>query len=180
MTTQVILLRAVNVGGSVLRMAQFRAAIAQAGGTSITTIGASGNAVAEVKAGTSEETFARAIERALSRNSDPKVEVFTRTGAAWEEIVRANPFPQQAETDPAHLVVTVLAGSPPRESWGRLRAAIVGRESVAAGDRHAYIVYPDGIGRSKLTPQLIERQLGVRGTSRNWNTVRALERLLQP
>jgi uncharacterized protein (DUF1697 family) len=41
----------------------------------------------------------------------------------------------------------------------------------------AYIVYPDGIGRSRLTNQLIEKMLGTRGTGRNWNTVLKLDAL---
>ena len=44
---------------------------------------------------------------------------------------------------------------------------------------HAYIVYPNGIGRSRLTNTLIERTLGTRGTGRNWNTVLKLGGLLQ-
>jgi uncharacterized protein (DUF1697 family) len=42
---------------------------------------------------------------------------------------------------------------------------------VRATGRHAYIVYPDGIGRSRVTSTLIEKTLGTRGTGRNWNTV---------
>jgi uncharacterized protein (DUF1697 family) len=34
-----------------------------------------------------------------------------------------------------------------------------------------YIVYPAGIGRSRLTNVLLEKKLGIRGTARNWNTV---------
>jgi uncharacterized protein (DUF1697 family) len=45
---------------------------------------------------------------------------------------------------------------------------------VCAGGRELYIVYPDGIGRSKLTIAVIERTLATRGTARNWNTVRKL------
>ena len=52
-----------------------------------------------------------------------------------------------------------------------LRAAIKGPEQVAIVGRNAYLVYPDGIGRSKLTITVIEKKLGVRGTARNWNTV---------
>ena len=33
-----------------------------------------------------------------------------------------------------------------------LRAAIPGRELVEARGREAYFFYPDGVGRSKLTP----------------------------
>jgi uncharacterized protein (DUF1697 family) len=40
-------------------------------------------------------------------------------------------------------------------------------------------VYPEGIGRSKLTIQKIEKTLGTRGTARNWNTVLKLAELMQ-
>jgi uncharacterized protein (DUF1697 family) len=42
---------------------------------------------------------------------------------------------------------------------------------MVADGRCLYLVYPDGIGRSKLTNALIEHKLGVQGTGRNWNTV---------
>jgi uncharacterized protein (DUF1697 family) len=58
-----------------------------------------------------------------------------------------------------------------------LQKAIVGREIVRAQGRSAYIVYPDGIGRSKLTAAMIEKKLGTRGTGRNWNTVLKLAAL---
>jgi uncharacterized protein (DUF1697 family) len=40
-----------------------------------------------------------------------------------------------------------------------------------AGGKQLYIVYPDGIGRSRLTNAIIEKTLGTSGTGRNWNTV---------
>ena len=58
------------------------------------------------------------------------------------------------------------------------QGAIVGREVVRAKDRCAYIVYPDGIGRSKPTSAVIESKLG-RGTARNWNTVLKLRALVE-
>ncbi len=51
------------------------------------------------------------------------------------------------------------------------RSCVRGRESMVADGRCLYLVYPDGIGRSKLTNALIEHKLGVQGTGRNWNTV---------
>jgi uncharacterized protein (DUF1697 family) len=39
------------------------------------------------------------------------------------------------------------------------------------------VTYPDGIGDSRLTNGLIESKLRVRGTARNWNTVRKLHQL---
>jgi len=54
---------------------------------------------------------------------------------------------------------------------GCRQAAIRGPEMVRAVGRQAYVTYPAGIGRSKLTHTLIESKLGCRGTGRNWNTV---------
>jgi uncharacterized protein (DUF1697 family) len=62
-------------------------------------------------------------------------------------------------------------------SVSALQNAIVGREVVRAKGRCAYIVYPDGIGRSKVTGAFIDKKLGTRGTGRNWNTVLKLAAL---
>ncbi len=59
-----------------------------------------------------------------------------------------------------------------------LQEAITGRERVRAKDRQLYLVYPDGIGRSKLTAAVIEKTLGTCGTARNWNTVLKLAELV--
>ena len=40
------------------------------------------------------------------------------------------------------------------------------------------MIYPEGMGKSKLTNALIERKLGVAGTARNWNTVLKLATLV--
>jgi len=50
---------------------------------------------------------------------------------------------------------------------------------VHGDGQQAYIVYPDGIGRSRLTAALIERKLATRGTARNWNTVMKLAALAE-
>jgi uncharacterized protein (DUF1697 family) len=49
--------------------------------------------------------------------------------------------------------------------------AVVGRE--------VYLHTPNGYGVSKLSNAWFEKQLGVVGTSRNWNTVKALATLAQ-
>ena len=54
---------------------------------------------------------------------------------------------------------------------------VKGRERVRVDGRQAYVVYPDGVGQSKLTVTVLERWLGSRGTGRNWNTVLKLQAL---
>jgi len=60
-----------------------------------------------------------------------------------------------------------------------LRSAIQGPETVRSDGRQLYIVYPAGIGRSKLTGTLIERLLETRATARNWNTVLKLADMIR-
>jgi uncharacterized protein (DUF1697 family) len=64
-----------------------------------------------------------------------------------------------------------LKEAPKRADVTALQRAIKGREVARAKHRHAYVVYPDGIGRSRLTTALIEKKLATRGTGRNWKTV---------
>jgi uncharacterized protein (DUF1697 family) len=69
-------------------------------------------------------------------------------------------------------------GPPSVQAAKDLQTAITGSEIVRVEGRQAYIVYPDGIGRSRLTTALIEKKLRTRGTGRNWNTVLKLEGLV--
>jgi uncharacterized protein (DUF1697 family) len=97
-----------------------------------------------------------------------------RTAEEWKRIVANNPFAREAKEDPGHLLVMCLRDAPPPDAVEDLRSAIKGRERVEVRGRDAYFVYPDGVGRSKLTNALIEKKLATRGTARNWNTVTKL------
>jgi uncharacterized protein (DUF1697 family) len=177
-TSYVVLLRAVNVGGRALSSERWREALATLG-LPARTLGTTGNALVEAGPGVRAEHLEKLVEDALVRAGGPATEAFARNGREWDRIVRGNPFPKEAAGDPAHLLVTVLRSAPDRGAWDDLKRSIPGRESVAPGERCAYVVYPDGIGRSRLTAALLERKLGVRGTSRNWNTVLRLQDLVR-
>ena len=72
----------------------------------------------------------------------------------------------------------VLKDKPSAQATQDLEAAITGREMLRVEGRQVYIVYPDGIGRSRLTNSLIEKKLRTRCTGRNWNTVLKLNALV--
>ncbi len=94
-----------------------------------------------------------------------------RSGEEWRKVVARNPFRKEAERDSGHLVVMFLKSAASEKDVKAVQAAITGPEIVRGDGRHLYIVYPDGIGRSRLTNALLEKKLGIRGTARNWNTV---------
>ncbi|MCI4353488.1 MAG: DUF1697 domain-containing protein [Thermoplasmata archaeon] len=171
------LLRAVNVAGyNLVRMAALRDLLNRLGFTQVQTLLQSGNVVFHHDVARPDR-LERLLEAELLQTLGVKTDAFVRSAAEWRGIVAGNPYTAEAKADPGRLVVTVLKRAPAPEAWAGLRAAIRGRERVQGSGRHAYIVYPDGAGRSYLTAGLIEAKLGTRGTSRNWNTVGKLERL---
>jgi uncharacterized protein (DUF1697 family) len=108
-----------------------------------------------------------------------QVDYMVRSGKEWGQIVAANPFPKEAAADPGHLVVLALKGDAKAGAEQALQVAIKGPETFRVTGKNAYIYYPAGQGESKLTPAIIEKHLGHRGTARNWNTVVKLLALTQ-
>lgn len=178
MTVRIALFRAVNLGPKTkLEMAKLREMAAELGLKDPRTLIASGNLVFDGGA-KKDAALEKQLEKETAARFGLKTDIFVRDVPAWGEIVAANPFPRQAEDDPAHLVAMVLRDEP--SSDAALQTALEGKtERAVVIGRCAYLYYPDGIGTSRVTAALIERKLGTTGTARNWNTVRKLETLAQ-
>jgi uncharacterized protein (DUF1697 family) len=175
MTKTGVFLRAINLAGRRLLMADFKRALAAAGYPDAQTVVATGNAV--IAARTADAKLEAAIEKTLETTLGQSTEVFVRDGAQLAAIVAGNPFPKMAQENPSHLVVVFLRDVATDEAVEVLRGKIAGNEVVAAGPGCLYASYTDGIGESKLTAAMIERALKTRGTARNWNTVRKMAEL---
>mgnify|MGYP001283973867 CR=1 FL=1 len=173
----VALLRAVNVGGHKVAMADLRTMVAGLGHGRVRTLLNSGNVLFSA---TGEDS--RQLEEELETESAKQLRVPTdfmvRSAADWAGVIGHNPFPEEAESDPAHVVVVCLKAAPQAAEVDGLQAAITGRELVRCHGRQLYVTYPDGIGASRLTMPVIEKRLGTRGTGRNWNTVLKIAQLL--
>ncbi|CAN7353872.1 DUF1697 domain-containing protein [Phenylobacterium sp. LjRoot225] len=172
-----VLLRAVNVAGRRLAMADLKAALTAAGFEGVHTLGATGNAV--VRAPAADATLEARLEAGLKAAFGATPDVLVRDAEQLQAVVAANPFTKMAEEAPHHLVVMFLRGEPAPALVEALRAKIKGPEEVAAGPACLYARYPDDIGHSKLTGAVIERTLKLCGTARNWNTVTKLAALLE-
>jgi len=176
MTVRIGLLRAVNVGGIQLRMEALQTLLVRMGFEQVGTLLQSGNFVFRCPADPRTD-LEHEIEARISHDLRVTTDVFLRTSEEWTKVVSQNPFPREAKERPNHLVVLPLKETPSKERWEELGASIPGRERVEGIGRHAYVVYPDGIGRSRFTTAWIEKRLGTRGTGRNWNTVTKLAAL---
>ena len=177
MPTHIALLRAVNVGGRKLVMAELKALFESLGFTGVRTVLQSGNIIFDGR-----ETPGPALEAVLEAETEKRLKLRTdylvRTPEEWSAVVHNNPFQREAEDDPSHLLVLPLKSAPATSAIAALQAAIQGRETIRAMGRELYAYYPDGIGKSKLTISLIERKLNTRCTGRNWNTVMKIQAAL--
>jgi uncharacterized protein (DUF1697 family) len=178
-TTHIGLLRAINLGAhNKVSMGALRELLATIGLQNARTLLLSGNVVFESD-GAPAAKLEALLEGATATQLGVATDYFVRSAREWRAIVDANPFPKEAKRDPGHLIMMCLKRAPDRASVAALQRAIKGREVVRANGREAYITYPDGQGRSKLTIAMIEKHLGTRGTARNWNTVLKLAALAE-
>jgi uncharacterized protein (DUF1697 family) len=177
MTIYIGLLRAVNLGAhNKIAMADLRELLTRLGMRDVQTLLQSGNVVfrSDVRSAAELEGL---IEGAAAKQLRLTTDVLLRSDKEWKAIIADNPFPKDAKVDPSHLLAVVLKTAPERTNVKALQQAITGREIINVRGRCAYIVYPDGIGRSRLTSAVIEKTLATRGTGRNWNTVLKLAAL---
>jgi uncharacterized protein (DUF1697 family) len=165
------LLRAVNVGGSApVVMTDLVDALHQQGYRTVRTLLQSGNVVFDANA-RSTAAIERDLEALLRDQFRRTTDVFVRDAREWDEVIAHNPFGPMARDQPALLHVTFLKTAPTTAAWAALRGVVPGPEQSRGMGRAAYTTYPNGSGRSKVTIGVIEKALGTRGTSRNWNTV---------
>ena len=177
MTIYIALIRGINVGGhKAVAMSDLRDLLAGVGFDGARSLLQSGNLIFRSDAQTGAG-LERLLETEAGKRMGLHADFFIRSAKEWREVVARNPFRKEAERDPGHLVVMFLKAAPKANDVKEVQAAIVGPEIVRADGRHLYIVYPAGIGKSRLTNAVIEKKLGIRGTARNWNTVLKLNAL---
>jgi uncharacterized protein (DUF1697 family) len=159
----VVLLRAVNVGGTgKLPMSDLKLLCEKAGFRNVRTYIASGNVVAEHDG--AEAKAKAALEAELLAYAGKPVGVIVRTATEIAKISANNPFPDQA----ANLTAAIfLDRAPPADTLRNVKGQA--NEEVRLGAREIYVHYPDGMGRSKL-----RIAAAIEGTARNMNTVASL------
>jgi len=165
MTAYVALLRAVNVGGRQLAMADLKAVAQTLKLGSPRTYIASGNLL--FTSSHSEARLKKTLETQLTKHMGKPVEVMIRTADELAAAAADNPFRDQ----PGNRVVAIFLDA--TAPAGTIEAATgVADERMALGRREIYVHYPSGMGQSKL-----KIRAAAKGTARNMNTVAKLAEL---
>ena len=172
MTTWVVLLRGVNVGGAnKLAMADLRRLVASFGHTDVATYIQSGNIVLKSPE-SNRARLAAEICGGIEATHGLSVSAVLRTPEELRGSLGANPF--LGTVDAARVLITFLSEAPRADGVARLEPDrfLPDRFELRGGELYGY--YPNGSGRSKMTLDYFEKRLGVRGTARNLNTVAKL------
>ena len=169
MATFVALLRAVNVGGRKVPMADLKALCARLGYADVQTYVASGNLVFTAPGGAAK--VQKELQAGIEARFKLEVPVVVRTADQWAAYL-ANPF-EDGLPKLVHLALSQKAPDPGCAAALQARAA-AGEKVKHVGDA-LWIDFADsGVARSKLTPSAIDKAVGSPTTARNWNTVRKL------
>ncbi len=176
MTKYVALLRAVNVGGRVVKMDELKKLFIIPGISNISTYIQSGNVLFETKeAGIA--ALQTKIEQKLLKALGYEVTVFLKTYADLESVIKKNPFKKEMED--GDLYVSFLNAKPAAADVQLLDALKADHEQFIVKDNNAYLLFPKkSYGTTKLSNANLEKKMKVRSTSRNWNTINKLAALL--
>ena len=166
MTTCVVLLRAVNVGGAKLPMAELRGLATGLGATDVSTFIASGNLLCD--APKDVKAFGQALEKAIEQKYGFFRECIIRTPAELSKARKNYPFDVD---DPKNGHIVFLLDQPTPAAIAKAGQLETGADRWKVIGREMHVRYDHGAGRSDMNGPAIGKALGVPGTSRNLRTV---------
>ena len=169
----VAFLRAINVGGHVVRMDHLRKLFATLGYSNIETFIASGNVIFETRS-RNVRVLERKIEAKLREALGYEVATFIRTPAELAGIANYQPF-RQSDLDAAGaLNVAFLADSLDDKSVKKLMSLRTEIDDFHVHGREIYWLCQKRQSESTFTNAVLEATLGRPSTLRGFNTVKKL------
>ena len=175
MTQFVAFLRAINVGGHVVKMADLRRPFEALGLSNVETFIASGNVIFETslsakKAAALERTLEERLQQALGY----EVATFLRTLPELVAIAQQVPFKSAELSAGATLYIAFTRREPDAESQRKLLSHRNTIDDFHVHQREIYWLSRKQLGESKFLGATLERALGAPATVRNVTTVRKI------
>ncbi len=169
---QVAFLRAINVGGHVVRMERLRELFAELGLANVETFIASGNVIFDAV-----EQDASALERRIAQHLEPRlgypVATFIRSIPQLAAVVRRPAF-AEAEADAHGLYIAFLGQQPGSAEQAALMALRNETDDFEVHDREVHWLRRTRDGNSTFSGAQLERCLALPATVRNITSIRRL------
>ena len=171
MTTYIAFLRAVNVGGRKVPMAQLREHLDQAGFTDVVTYIQSGNVRVDSPLRSPAKVEAK-LEAELSKAFGIDIPTIVRRPKELVELVKAAP-PNPLGDDARHYV-SFLRDKPSATQAKEMDGWDVDGERMVVVGRDVHLWFAKPSHEAKLNNSRIEKLAGTQSTNRNWNVVSTL------
>lgn len=166
----IALLRGINVGGrNKIIMSDLRALFRAIGFTEVTTYIQSGNIIFRSKGAKSKELEQR-IEREIERKYGYSVPVIVLTGNKLEKILGDNPLRPIKEDEFSKMYYVFLKEFPESEAVAKFKKNKYENEKYIVSEDYIYLKCLSGMGKARLTTNLLEKNLNVQATARNHKT----------
>lgn len=164
-------LRGINVGGkNVIKMEILSAIFSKIGFTGVTTYIQSGNVLfdsdRELPGQIEDE-----IEKQLKKILDSEIPVIVRSVKAMENLIGQDPFRHYQDDPELKLYVCFLKNRPEKIPSLPLISIKDGLEIIQINDLYAFVVSRKVRRMYGFPNNLIEKELDVPATTRNWNTI---------
>ncbi len=173
MKTYIALLRGVNVSGQkLIKMVDLQAHFASCGAVNIRTYIQSGNVVFEHPE-RSSANLRKSLEEHLASKLGFSVPTLVIGAKDFAAIANENPYPTTLPDFGKRMYVCFFQKAPAVAAVEGIRDFVTDEEQLVVKGVVAFAYYKMGLGRAKLSSNLIERKLGL-ATLRNWNSVNAL------
>lgn len=172
----VALLRAVNVSGAKLPMAELREVCGALGWENVTTYIQSGNVIFDSPS--KPAALEAALEVAVKTRFGFERPVIVRSAKQWAAYAAGSPFPEEEAERPNYLFLGLAKSPVAAGAAEALQARGAAGEQVRQANEALWFFFPDGSGISKLTPKAIDKAAGSPVTTRNWRTVVKIQELL--
>lgn len=169
MPVYIALIRGINVGGKSMPMAALREMLAALGHTQAKTYIQSGNVVFTA-AGKDGRKIAGAIEAAIAKAFGYEAAVIVRSLEEWRALLKTNPYAKRKLQEGERLFITFLEEAPAKAAVAKLEAIDDPKDEAKVRGCEAFLLVRGSYGESNLSNAFVEKQLGVRATTRNMPT----------
>jgi uncharacterized protein (DUF1697 family) len=166
-------LRAINVGGHVVKMNALRDLFIAMGFSNVETFIASGNVIFDTKEKNSA-ALEKQIEKKLQEALGYEVATFIRTLDELTAMTNYLPFPKQQIEKAGAFNVAFLKQPLDSAQMKKLHALKTDIDDFHVNGRELYWLCKMKQSESKFSNAVLERSLGVQATFRNMNTIRKI------
>lgn len=170
MPKYVAFLRAINVGGHVVKMDYLRGLFEALEFTNVETFIASGNVIFD-STSRSSSSLEKKIERHLHEHLGYEVATFVRAVAEVAKIAASKPFSDaELEAEGNTLYIGFLADSPDDDAKRKLSSCANKANDFLVSGREVFWLYRRKFSEADFSGAQLEKILGMKTTLRNANT----------